>query len=217
MAAAAPAAAPAAPGGAPLDPLAPAVAAAPRQVLAGLSIDTFRQRSHILEDSLRALLPEYTLLYGCYEDTRNLAIPNQGPGGGNMIIDDLAADQLEAHIDAAFAGVMNIIEQICEVNAPPNNNINNNNNNNQGGGTRTTRKINMSMKNLQKLVSKHRVTRSGSKKEVAERLWKLHHHTMSLNELKKIEDFLQLPPSKRYKGPRFYVRDNGNRLTRVPV
>jgi hypothetical protein len=75
----------------------------------------------------------------------------------------------------------------------------------------------MSMTNLQKLVSKHRVTRSGSKKEVAERLWKLHHHTMSLNELKKIEDFLQLPPSKRYKGQRFYVRDNGNRLTRVPV
>jgi hypothetical protein len=203
-------AAAAAPGGAPLDPLAPAVAAAPRPVLAGLSIDTFRQRSNILEGRLRALLPEYTLLYGCYEDTRNLAIPNQGPGGGNMIVDDLAADVLEAHIDAAFAGVMDIIEQICEVNAPSNNN-------NQGGGKRTTRKINMSMTNLQKLVSKHRVTRSGSKKEVAERLWKLHHHTMSLNELKKIEDFLQLPPSKRYKGPRFYVRDNGNRLTRVPV
>ena len=209
------AAAPAAPGGAPLDPLAPAVAAAPRPVLAGLSIDTFRQRSNILEGRLRALLPEYTLLYGCYEDVRNLAIPNQGPGGGNMIVDDLAADVLEAHIDAAFAGVMDIIEQICEVNAASNNNINNNNN--QGGGKRTTRKKNMSMTNLQKLVSKHRVTRSGSKKEVAERLWKLHHHTMSLNELKKIEDFLQLPPSKRYKGQRFYVRDNGNRLTRVPV
>ena len=208
-------AAAAAPGGAPLEPLAPAVAAAPRPVLAGLSIDTFRQRSNILEGRLRALLPEYTLLYGCYEDTRNLAIPNQGPGGGNMIVDDLAADQLEAHIDAAFAGVMDIIEQICEVNAPSNNNINNNNN--QGGGKRTTRKKNMSMTNLQKLVSKHRVTRSGSKKEVAERLWKLHHHTMSLTELKKIEDFLQLPPSKRYKGPRFYVRDNGNRLTPVPV
>jgi hypothetical protein len=208
-------AAQAAPGGAPLDPLAPAVAAAPRPVLAGLSIDTFRQRSNILEGRLRALLPEYTLLYGCYEDVRNLAIPNQGPGGGNMIVDDLAADVLEAHIDAAFAGVMDIIEQICEVNAASNNNINNNNN--QGGGKRTTRKKNMSMTNLQKLVSKHRVTRSGSKKEVAERLWKLHHHTMSLNELKKIEDFLQLPPSKRYKGQRFYVRDNGNRLTRVPV
>jgi hypothetical protein len=208
-------AAAAAPGGAPLDPLAPAVAAAPRPVLAGLSIDTFRQRSNILEGRLRALLPEYTLLYGCYEDVRNLAIPNQGPGGGNMIVDDLAADVLEAHIDAAFAGVMDIIEQICEVNAASNNNINNNNN--QGGGKRTTRKKNMSMTNLQKLVSKHRVTRSGSKKEVAERLWKLHHHTMSLNELKKIEDFLQLPPSKRYKGQRFYVRDNGNRLTRVPV
>jgi hypothetical protein len=204
-------AAAAAPGGAPLEPLAPAVAAAPRPVLAGLSIDTFRQRSNILEGRLMALLPEYTLLYGCYEDTRNLAIPNQGPGGGNMQVDDVAADQLEAHIDAAFAGVMDIIEQICKVNAPSNNN------NNQGGGKRTTRKINMSMTNLQKLVSKHRVTRSGSKKEVAERLWKLHHHTMSLNELKKIEDFLQLPPSKRYKGPRFYVRDNGNRLTRVPV
>lgn len=212
-AAAAPAAAP---GGAPLEPLAPAVAAAPRPVLAGLSIDTFRQRSNILEGRLRALLPEYTLLYGCYEDTRNLAIPNQGPGGGNMIVDDLAADQLEAHIDAAFAGVMDIIEQICEVNAPSVN-APSNNNNNQGGGKRNTRKINMSMTNLQKLVSKHRVTRSGSKKEVAERLWKLHHHTMSLKELKKIEDFLQLPPSKRYKGPRFYVRDNGNRLTPVPV
>ena len=208
-------AAAAAPGGAPVDPLAPAVAAAPRPVLAGLSIDTFRQRSQALEGRLRALLPEYTLLYGCYEDVRNLAIPNQGPGGGNMIVDDLAADVLEAHIDAAFAGVMDIIEQICEVNAPSNNNINNNNN--QGGGKRTTRKKNMSMTNLQKLVLKHRVTRSGSKKEVAERLWKLHHHTMSLNELKKIEDFLQLPPSKRYKGQRFYVRDNGNRLTRVPV
>lgn len=205
-------AAAAAPGGAPLEPLAPAIAAAARPVLAGLSIDTFRQRSQALEERLRALLPEYTLLYGCYEDVRNLAIPNQGPGGGNMIVDDLAADVLEAHIDAAFAGVMDIIEQICEVNAPSNNN-----NNNQGGGKRTTRKKNMSMTNLQKLVLKHRVTRSGSKKEVAERLWKLHHHTMSLTELKKIEDFLQLPPSKRYKGPRFYVRDNGNRLTRVPV
>ena len=208
-------AAAAAPGGAPLEPLAPAIAAAARPVLAGLSIDTFRQRSQALEERLRALLPEYTLLYRCYEDVRNLAIPNQGPGGGNMIVDDLAADVLEAHIDAAFAGVMDIIKQICEVNAPSNNNINNNNN--QGGGKRTTRKINMSMTNLQKLVSKHRVTRSGSKKEVAERLWKLHHHTMSLKELKKIEDFLQLPPSKRYKGPRLYVRDNGNRLTRVPV
>ena len=72
-----------------------------------------------------------------------------------------------------------------------------------------------SMKTLQRLVSKYKVTRSGSKKTVAERLWKLEKHVMTLKNLKRVENYLGLPPAKRFKGQRFYLRNNGQRL--VPV
>lgn len=68
---------------------------------------------------------------------------------------------------------------------------------------------------LQRLVSKYHVTKSGSNKQVALRLWKLQKHTMTLKNLKKVEDFLELTPAKRYTGPRYYVRNSGRRL--VPV
>ena len=61
-----------------------------------------------------------------------------------------------------------------------------------------------------KLIKKHKITKSGSKKEIATRLWKLRQHVMTLAELKLIEDFLKMPPSKRYKGSRYYTRKNGN-------
>lgn len=67
----------------------------------------------------------------------------------------------------------------------------------------------LSMKDLQKLLEKYNITKSGSKKEVALRLWKIRSHIMSLSDLKLIEDFLELPPSKRYKGSRYYTRKNG--------
>jgi len=62
------------------------------------------------------------------------------------------------------------------------------------------------MDTLQKLVKKYNVTKSGSKKEIALRLWKL---VMSIADLKIIEDFLKLPPAKRYKGTRYGIRKNG--------
>ena len=67
----------------------------------------------------------------------------------------------------------------------------------------------LSMTELQKLVKKHNITSSGSKKEVALRLWKIRAHVMPLKDLKIIEDFLKLPPGKRYKGSRYYTRKNG--------
>ena len=72
-----------------------------------------------------------------------------------------------------------------------------------------TRKVKeLSADTLQKLVKKYRVTKSGSKKEIALRLWKLEKHVMSLADLKIIEDFLKLTPTKRYKGTRYGVRKN---------
>jgi len=74
-----------------------------------------------------------------------------------------------------------------------------------------TRKVkNLSAETLQKLVKKHQVTKSGSKKEIALRLWKLRRHVMSLGDLKIIEDFLKLTPAKRYKGTRYGTRKNGS-------
>ena len=67
----------------------------------------------------------------------------------------------------------------------------------------------LSMEILQKFTKRYRVTKSGSKKEVALRLWKLEKHTMLKDDLKMIEDFLKLTPSKRYKGPRYATRKNG--------
>jgi hypothetical protein len=71
-----------------------------------------------------------------------------------------------------------------------------------------TRKI-KDLSILQKLTQKYGVTKSGSKKEIALRLWKLRMHVMTLEHLKMIEDFLKLAPAKRYKGPRYGTRKNG--------
>ena len=66
------------------------------------------------------------------------------------------------------------------------------------------------MDTLQKLTKKYGLTKSGSKKEIALRLWKLEKHVMSLKDLKVIEDFLKVTESKRYKGPRYGTRKNGS-------
>lgn len=68
----------------------------------------------------------------------------------------------------------------------------------------------LSTSDLQALVQKYVVTKSGSNKQVALRLWKLRQHVLSVSDLKKIEDYLGLPPSKRYKGPRYLVKKDGN-------
>ena len=73
-----------------------------------------------------------------------------------------------------------------------------------------TRKIkDLSADTLQKLVKKYHVTKSGSKKEIALRLWKLSRHVMTLGDLKIIEDFLKLTTAKRYRGTRYGVRKSG--------
>jgi len=74
-----------------------------------------------------------------------------------------------------------------------------------------TRKVKkLSTDALQKLTKKYQVTKSGSKKEIALRLWKLSRHVMTLGDLKTIEEFLNLKPSKRYKGTRYGTRKNGS-------
>jgi len=74
-----------------------------------------------------------------------------------------------------------------------------------------TRKVkDVSMDTLQKLTKKYSVTKSGSKKEIALRLWKLERHVMSLGDLKIIEDFLKLTPAKRYNGTRYGRRKTGS-------
>jgi len=62
---------------------------------------------------------------------------------------------------------------------------------------------------LQKLVAKHRVTRSGSKTQIAKRLIALRAHVLPRNELDRLEDFLQMPPAKRYHGSRIRVDKKG--------
>jgi hypothetical protein len=85
--------------------------------MAALTIPQFLARSVALEARLRKVLPEYTLLYGQYEEVRNDAIPENNPvPGGAVEVNMVAADNLKADVDAAFAGVMNAIEQICLVN-----------------------------------------------------------------------------------------------------
>ena len=66
----------------------------------------------------------------------------------------------------------------------------------------------ISMPDLQTLVKKYVRGVSGSKKEIAVRLWKLRQHMMSLTELKMIEDYLKIPQLKRYKGSRYRTRKN---------
>jgi hypothetical protein len=66
-----------------------------------------------------------------------------------------------------------------------------------------TRKVKeISADKLQKLVKKYAVTKSGSKKDIALRLWKLRRHVMYAEHLKIIEDFLKVPSANRYKGTR---------------
>ena len=73
----------------------------------------------------------------------------------------------------------------------------------------------MDMTELQHMVKKYKVTKSGSRREVAKRLRQIVPHIMTLADLKKVEDFLRLPPSQRYKGERFYVQSKGLRIVRM--
>jgi len=106
---------------------------------AALTIPQFLARSGALEARLREVLPEYTLLHGQYEKVRNEALPENYPvPGGAPEVNMVAADHFEAQVDAAFAGIMDVIEQICAVNNPVNNV--NGNGNNMGGGRRLRKK-----------------------------------------------------------------------------
>ena len=88
-----------------------------KQMAAALTIPEFLARSQALEASLRAVLPEYTLLYEQYENVRNEALPENNPvPGGAGEVNMVDADNLRAEVDTAFANVMNAIEQICLVN-----------------------------------------------------------------------------------------------------
>ena len=53
------------------------------------------------------------------------------------------------------------------------------------------------MKNLQNKVKKYRVTRSGSKTDIAKRLLSLRSVYMPQNERNILGDFIKLPASKR--------------------
>jgi len=100
--------------------------------MAALKIPEFLARSAALEARLREVLPEYTLLYGQYEDIRNTAVRENNPvPGGAAEFNNAAADDLKNQIDTAFAGIMNAVEQICAVNNPVNN----------GNGMRGGRKL----------------------------------------------------------------------------
>ena len=59
------------------------------------------------------------------------------------------------------------------------------------------------MSEIQRMVKKDGVTRSGSRPQVARRLLAVVGHMMTISDLKKVEDFLRIPPSKRYRGPRY--------------
>lgn len=71
------------------------------------------------------------------------------------------------------------------------------------------------MSELQKMTKKYGTTTSGTKKQVASRLRQISAHTMTLADLKKVEDFLKLPQSKRYKGGRIYVKRIGHKIVRI--
>lgn len=90
---------------------------------AELTIPEFISRSAALEASLRAVLSEYTLLHGQYENLRNEALPENNPvPGGAAEVNMNAADAVKNQIDRAFEGIMDIIQEICAIN--------------QGGGRR---------------------------------------------------------------------------------
>jgi SAP domain-containing new25 len=56
----------------------------------------------------------------------------------------------------------------------------------------------VSKEELQNLAKKYTLTVSGSKKEIAKRIWTLRAHLLTKKELKLIEDYLELSLSKRY-------------------
>jgi len=102
--------------------------------MAALETPEFLARSAALEARLREVLPEYTLLYGQYEDVRNDAVRENNPvPGGAAEFNNADADALENQIDTAFGGIMNVVEQICAVNKANSNNGNSNGNNMEGG------------------------------------------------------------------------------------
>jgi hypothetical protein len=77
--------------------------------------------------------------------------------------------------------------------------------------------MSLTMTELQHMVKKYGVTRSGSRPEVARRLIRVQGHLITLSDLKKLEDFLKLPPSKRYQGPRYrQVKKNGQLIAIRP-
>jgi hypothetical protein len=91
--------------------------------MATLETPEFLERSAALEARLREVLPEYTLLYGQYEEVRNDAVRENNPvPGGAAEFNNAAADALKNEIDTAFAGIINAVEQICRVNNPANGN-----------------------------------------------------------------------------------------------
>jgi hypothetical protein len=58
------------------------------------------------------------------------------------------------------------------------------------------------MKELQDLVQKLNLTRSGSKKQVAQRIYSLRSLYLSEKDRKMLEEFLHIPESKKEKRPR---------------
>ncbi len=73
----------------------------------------------------------------------------------------------------------------------------------------------LSMTELQRMVKKYGVTKSGSRPEVARRLRQVVPHVMTLADLKKVEDFLRIPPAKRWKGQRYYSQHRGLLVVRM--
>jgi hypothetical protein len=109
--------------------------------MAALETPEFLARSAALEARLREVLPEYTLLYGQYEDVRNAAVRENNPvPGGAAEFNNADADALENQIDTAFGGIMNAVEQICAVNNPANNG------NNMRGGRKLRKRTKLTRK-----------------------------------------------------------------------
>jgi hypothetical protein len=71
------------------------------------------------------------------------------------------------------------------------------------------------MNELQRMVKKYHVMPSGTKTTVAWRLRQVVAPAMTLSDLKKVEDFLRLPESKRYKGGRHHVQFKGGKIVRI--
>ena len=81
---------------------------------------------------------------------------------------------------------------------------------------KTQKNKSISQEVLEKLVKKYTLTKGGSKKDLALRLWKLRHHMMTRKELDMIEDFLKIAPAKRYKGTQYKIKGRGKTERLVP-